>query len=146
MKPPHSKEFGFPRECSLQRESAIRRNRDLRGRKFEVDQTLRTWKNEPSITCKEVFQQKPSRRGLHGIRTAYSEPSNLQRTSSIENGRQGIEPRVPLERTCRNHSEDFFKEIFFKELMRITKGWNFNRKFRILEERESRITDNVAII
>ncbi|MBW0460646.1 hypothetical protein O181_000361 [Austropuccinia psidii MF-1] len=25
----------------------------------------------------------------------------------MENGRQGIQPRVPLERTCRNYSEDF---------------------------------------
>ncbi|MBW0588298.1 hypothetical protein O181_128013 [Austropuccinia psidii MF-1] len=26
---------------------------------------------------------------------------------SVENGRQGIQPRVPLERTCRNYPEDF---------------------------------------
>ncbi|MBW0545241.1 hypothetical protein O181_084956 [Austropuccinia psidii MF-1] len=33
--------------------------------------------------------------------------SNLQRTSAVGNGRQGIQPRVPLERTCRNYPEYF---------------------------------------
>ncbi|MBW0555094.1 hypothetical protein O181_094809 [Austropuccinia psidii MF-1] len=31
----------------------------------------------------------------------FSNPSNLQRTSPLENGRQAIQPGVPLERTCR---------------------------------------------
>ncbi|MBW0537667.1 hypothetical protein O181_077382 [Austropuccinia psidii MF-1] len=38
------------------------------------------------------------------------------------------------------------KEIDFKDLMVITKGWNPSRKFRLLEKRETRIRDNQAII
>ncbi|MBW0531134.1 hypothetical protein O181_070849 [Austropuccinia psidii MF-1] len=38
------------------------------------------------------------------------------------------------------------KEIPFKDLMEITKGWNSNRKFKLLEERETRIRENQATI
>ncbi|MBW0489444.1 hypothetical protein O181_029159 [Austropuccinia psidii MF-1] len=38
------------------------------------------------------------------------------------------------------------KEIDFKDLMVITKGWNPNRKFRILEVRANRINENQATI
>ncbi|MBW0479657.1 hypothetical protein O181_019372 [Austropuccinia psidii MF-1] len=38
------------------------------------------------------------------------------------------------------------KEIPFKDLMVFTKGWNPTRKFRLLEERETRIRENQATI
>ncbi|MBW0546466.1 hypothetical protein O181_086181 [Austropuccinia psidii MF-1] len=38
------------------------------------------------------------------------------------------------------------KDINFKDLMEITKGWNPTRKFRFLEERETRIRENQATI
>ncbi|MBW0543246.1 hypothetical protein O181_082961 [Austropuccinia psidii MF-1] len=38
------------------------------------------------------------------------------------------------------------KEIDFKDLMVITKGWNTTRKFRLLGERETRIRENKATI
>ncbi|MBW0581959.1 hypothetical protein O181_121674 [Austropuccinia psidii MF-1] len=38
------------------------------------------------------------------------------------------------------------KEILSKELMVITKGWNRNRQFKLLEERETRIRENQATI
>ncbi|MBW0474440.1 hypothetical protein O181_014155 [Austropuccinia psidii MF-1] len=38
------------------------------------------------------------------------------------------------------------KEINFKKLMEITKGWNPTRKFRLLEERATRIRENQATI
>ncbi|MBW0579555.1 hypothetical protein O181_119270 [Austropuccinia psidii MF-1] len=100
MIPPHFKDFGFPMDYLLQRESAIRRNRGLERREVEVVQSHNKWQNEPYYTFQDGFQQKTSKNGLH--RTVYSKPSNLQRTSPVENGRQGIQPRVPLERICRN--------------------------------------------
>ncbi|MBW0477015.1 hypothetical protein O181_016730 [Austropuccinia psidii MF-1] len=39
-----------------------------------------------------------------------------------------------------------FKEISFKDLMLITKGWNPTRKVRLLEERATRIRENQATI
>ncbi|MBW0475898.1 hypothetical protein O181_015613 [Austropuccinia psidii MF-1] len=38
------------------------------------------------------------------------------------------------------------REIPFKHLMEITKGWNPTRKFRLLEERATRIRENQATI
>ncbi|MBW0558237.1 hypothetical protein O181_097952 [Austropuccinia psidii MF-1] len=38
------------------------------------------------------------------------------------------------------------KEINFKDLMEITKGWNPTRKFRLLEERETRIMEKQVTI
>ncbi|MBW0479102.1 hypothetical protein O181_018817 [Austropuccinia psidii MF-1] len=38
------------------------------------------------------------------------------------------------------------KEIPFKDLMVITKGWNPNRKLKLLEERAARIRENQATI
>ncbi|MBW0513147.1 hypothetical protein O181_052862 [Austropuccinia psidii MF-1] len=40
----------------------------------------------------------------------------------------------------------FLKEIPFKALMVITKGWNPNRHFKLLEERATRIRGNKATI
>ncbi|MBW0485326.1 hypothetical protein O181_025041 [Austropuccinia psidii MF-1] len=40
----------------------------------------------------------------------------------------------------------FLKEIDFKELMVITKGWNSTRKFRLLPVRANRIRENKATI
>ncbi|MBW0566147.1 hypothetical protein O181_105862 [Austropuccinia psidii MF-1] len=40
----------------------------------------------------------------------------------------------------------FLKEINFKDLMVITKGWNPTRKFRLLEARAQRIRENQATI
>ncbi|MBW0539884.1 hypothetical protein O181_079599 [Austropuccinia psidii MF-1] len=105
MIPPHSKDFGFPRDHSLQRETTISWNRGLEKREVEVVQSHNKWENEPSYTFQVGFQQKTSRDGFHRI--VFSNPSNLQRTSPMENGRQRIQPRVPLQRTCRKYSENF---------------------------------------
>ncbi|MBW0492413.1 hypothetical protein O181_032128 [Austropuccinia psidii MF-1] len=105
MIPPHSKEFGFPRHYSLQRETTISWNRGLKKREVEVVKSHNKWKNEPSYTFQDGFQQQTSRNGFH--RTVFSNPSNLPRTSPMENGRQGIKTRFPLQRTFRKYSEDF---------------------------------------
>ncbi|MBW0567231.1 hypothetical protein O181_106946 [Austropuccinia psidii MF-1] len=105
MIPPHSKDFGFPRDYSLQREKTISWNRGLEKGEVEVVQSHNTWQNEPSYTLQDGFQKQTSRVGLHRI--AYSNPSNPQKTSPMENDRQGIQPRVQLQRTFRKYSEDF---------------------------------------
>ncbi|MBW0586694.1 hypothetical protein O181_126409 [Austropuccinia psidii MF-1] len=84
MIPPHSKEFELPRDYHLQRETTISWNRGLGKREVEVVQSHNTWQNEPSYTFQDGFQQKTSR-----------------------NGRQGIQTRFPLQRTCRKYLEDF---------------------------------------
>ncbi|MBW0577987.1 hypothetical protein O181_117702 [Austropuccinia psidii MF-1] len=60
--------------------------------------------NGPSYTFQNGFQQQNSRNDFH--RTIYPNPSNLQRTSPVENGRKGTRPRVPLEIACRKYPEN----------------------------------------
>ncbi|MBW0556198.1 hypothetical protein O181_095913 [Austropuccinia psidii MF-1] len=105
MIPPHLRDFGVPRNYSLQRELTISRNRGLGRREVSVVQSHNKWKNGPSYTLQNGFQQKNSRNYVH--RTFYSNPYYLQGASPVENGRQGIQPRAPLERTCRKYSEYF---------------------------------------
>ncbi|MBW0476157.1 hypothetical protein O181_015872 [Austropuccinia psidii MF-1] len=45
-----------------------------------------------------------------------------------------------------NFQKICLKEISFKDLIVITKGWNPTRKFKLLEERETRIRENQATI
>ncbi|MBW0589663.1 hypothetical protein O181_129378 [Austropuccinia psidii MF-1] len=40
----------------------------------------------------------------------------------------------------------FLKEITFKDLMVITKGWNTTRQFKLQEERATRIRENKTTI
>ncbi|MBW0588684.1 hypothetical protein O181_128399, partial [Austropuccinia psidii MF-1] len=102
---PHSKDFGFPRDYCLPRETTISWNRGLEKREVEVVKSHNTWQNEPSYTFQDGFQQKTSGNGLH--RTVCSNPSNIPRASPMGNGRQGIKTRFPLQRTCRKYSEYF---------------------------------------
>ncbi|MBW0554460.1 hypothetical protein O181_094175 [Austropuccinia psidii MF-1] len=53
--------------------------------------------------------------------------------------------RFNLDSHCEGLGESCQK-IFLKDLMVITNGWNPNRKFKILEERESRIRENQSAI
>ncbi|MBW0481386.1 hypothetical protein O181_021101 [Austropuccinia psidii MF-1] len=40
----------------------------------------------------------------------------------------------------------FLREISFKDFIEITKGWNFNKNFRIVGEREAKLRENQATI
>ncbi|MBW0506610.1 hypothetical protein O181_046325 [Austropuccinia psidii MF-1] len=102
---PHFKDFGIPRDYYLQGESTISRNRGLERREVEVFQSHITCQNEPPYTFLYGFQQQTSRNGLH--RKVCSNTSNLPRTPPMGNGRQEIQTRFPLKRTCRKYSEDF---------------------------------------
>ncbi|MBW0580651.1 hypothetical protein O181_120366, partial [Austropuccinia psidii MF-1] len=58
--------------------------------------------------------------------------------------------RLNLDSHCEGLGEScqkiFLKDIPFKDLMVITKGWNPNSKVKLLEERESRIRENQSAI
>ncbi|MBW0547554.1 hypothetical protein O181_087269 [Austropuccinia psidii MF-1] len=91
MIPPHSKDFGFPRDYSLQKETTISWNRGLQKREVEVVQSHNTWQNEHSYTFQDGFQQQTSWNGRHGIQTTF-----------------------PLQSTCRKYSEDFPQRDIFQ--------------------------------
>ncbi|MBW0474324.1 hypothetical protein O181_014039 [Austropuccinia psidii MF-1] len=64
----------------------------------------------------------------------------------MEHGQQEVKPSITLGRTWSKFPEDMFNEIPFKYLMIITKGWNPNRQFKLLEERATRIRENQSTI
>ncbi|MBW0541663.1 hypothetical protein O181_081378 [Austropuccinia psidii MF-1] len=64
----------------------------------------------------------------------------------MEHGQQEAQPSIPLSRTWSKLPKGISQEIDFKDFMEITKGWNPTRKFRILEERETRLRENQATI
>ncbi|MBW0524344.1 hypothetical protein O181_064059 [Austropuccinia psidii MF-1] len=68
--------------------------------------------------------------------------TNSSRSFTMEHG-QKVQPRIRLGASFRKIC---LKEIPFKDLMVITKEWNPTRKFRLLEERATRIRDNQATI
>ncbi|MBW0549463.1 hypothetical protein O181_089178 [Austropuccinia psidii MF-1] len=109
---PHFRDFGVPRGYSLQHKSSISRKRGLERREVKVVKSNKAWQNGPSYTFQNGFQQQNSRNDFH--RTVYHNPSNIQRTSSMENGRQGVKPRVPLQRTCRKYSENFPQRVILQ--------------------------------
>ncbi|MBW0475183.1 hypothetical protein O181_014898 [Austropuccinia psidii MF-1] len=63
---------------------------------------------------------------------------------SMDNKRFNLD--LHLEELGVGFQKIFLKEILFKDVMVITKGWDTNRKFKFLEERAARIRDNQAII
>ncbi|MBW0461496.1 hypothetical protein O181_001211 [Austropuccinia psidii MF-1] len=61
-------------------------------------------------------------------------------------GRKRFNLSLNWEELRENCQKICLKEISFKDLMEITKGWNPNKKFRLLDEREANIRENQANI
>ncbi|MBW0530688.1 hypothetical protein O181_070403 [Austropuccinia psidii MF-1] len=64
----------------------------------------------------------------------------------MEHGQQEVQPGIPLGRLGASSQKICLKEIYFRDLMIITKGWNPTRHFRVLEVRANRIRENQATI
>ncbi|MBW0543608.1 hypothetical protein O181_083323 [Austropuccinia psidii MF-1] len=68
-----------------------------------------------------------------------SAPPTPQRFISMEYKQQEVQLGASFQKIC-------LKDIDFKDLMVITKGWNLTIKFRLLEVRANRIRGNQATI
>ncbi|MBW0491081.1 hypothetical protein O181_030796 [Austropuccinia psidii MF-1] len=60
----------------------------------------------------------------------------------MEHGKQEVKPGFKLVRSWASFQKICFREISFKDLMEITKGWNPNKQFKLLEERASKVWGN----
>ncbi|MBW0531076.1 hypothetical protein O181_070791 [Austropuccinia psidii MF-1] len=92
------------------------------------------------------IQQKPQTRGMEGYGSSSSAPQTPQRSFLMEHVQQEVCPSITLAELGASFQKICLKEISFKDLMVITKGWNPTRQFRLLEERETRIRENQATI
>ncbi|MBW0585128.1 hypothetical protein O181_124843 [Austropuccinia psidii MF-1] len=99
-----------------------------------------------SLAIHTPIQQEPQTRELEGYRSSSSAPPTPQRFVSMEHGKQEVQPGISLGKLGASCQKICLKEIDFKELMVITKGWNPTRQFRLLEARAQRVRGNQATI
>ncbi|MBW0463761.1 hypothetical protein O181_003476 [Austropuccinia psidii MF-1] len=92
------------------------------------------------------IQQRPQNRGLERHGSSHSAPPTPKRPAPVEPGTQEVQPGFTLGRTGDRFQKICLREMSSKDLMYITKGWNTNRKFRLLEEREAKIRGNKATL
>ncbi|MBW0556794.1 hypothetical protein O181_096509 [Austropuccinia psidii MF-1] len=105
MIPPHSKDFGFPRDLSLQREKMISWNRGLEKREVAVVQSHNT---PPGMACIEQFVL------THQI---------FQELLQWGMADREFKPDSHYKELVESIQKISLKEIFFKELI-IDKKWN----------------------
>ncbi|MBW0515204.1 hypothetical protein O181_054919 [Austropuccinia psidii MF-1] len=142
MSPVHLRDLGFQRHQPEDREGLSRARRPGRGHLGHSGGWQDIEGNHTHSAIHFPIQQKPQTRGLERYGSSSSAPLTPKRFISIEHGKQEIQPGIPLGRT----GKICLKEIDFKDLMVITKGWNPTRKFRLLEVRVNRIRENKATI
>ncbi|MBW0521666.1 hypothetical protein O181_061381 [Austropuccinia psidii MF-1] len=146
MSPVHLINLVIPRNQPEDREGLSRARRPGRGHLGHSGGWQDIEGNHTHSAIHFPIQLKPQIRGMEG----YGSSSSLQQLLkdlfqwSMDNKRFNLashlaELGTSLQKIC-------LKEIPFKYLMEITKGWNPTRNFRLLEERVSRIRENQATI
>ncbi|MBW0576962.1 hypothetical protein O181_116677 [Austropuccinia psidii MF-1] len=118
MSPVHLRNRGFQTNQAEDREGFSRTRRPGRGHLGHSGGWQDTEGNNTHSAIHFPIQQEPQTRGLE---------------------RYGLKLGASFQKIC-------LKEIDFRDLMVITKGWNPTRQFRLLEVRENRIRDNQATI
>ncbi|MBW0518917.1 hypothetical protein O181_058632 [Austropuccinia psidii MF-1] len=92
------------------------------------------------------IQQKPQTRGLEGYLSSSSAPPTPQRSFPMEHGGKRFNLASHWAELGASCQKICLKEIEFKGLMVITRGWNPTRQFRLLEVRENRTWENQPTI
>ncbi|MBW0551947.1 hypothetical protein O181_091662 [Austropuccinia psidii MF-1] len=123
MSPVHLRNLGIPRNQPEDREGLSRTRRPGGGHLGRSGGWKDIEGNHTHSSIHFPIQQKPQTRGLERFNLA-------SHWAELEASFLKICPR----------------ERPFKELRKITKGWNPTRKFRLLKEREIRIRENQATI
>ncbi|MBW0512166.1 hypothetical protein O181_051881 [Austropuccinia psidii MF-1] len=146
MSPVHLRNLGIPRNQAEDREGLSRTKRPGRGYLGHSGGWQTIERNQTHSAIHFPIQQKPQTRGLEGYGSSSSAPQTTQISLPIEHGQQEVQHSIPLGRTWSKFSDNMSQRDTLQRPYGITKGWNPNRKFRLLEERESRIRENQATI
>ncbi|MBW0543310.1 hypothetical protein O181_083025 [Austropuccinia psidii MF-1] len=146
MSPVHLRDLGFQRNQREDREGLSRKRRPGRGHLGNSGGWQYTDRNPTHSAINFPIQQEPQTRGLERYASSSSAPPIPQRFISMEHGKQEFQPGIPLAELGASFQKICLKEIDFKELMVITKGWNPTRQLRLLELRANRIGENQATI
>ncbi|MBW0572105.1 hypothetical protein O181_111820 [Austropuccinia psidii MF-1] len=109
MSPVHLRNLGVPRNQPEDREGLSRARRPGRGHLGHTGAWLEIEGNHTHSSIHFPIQQKPQTRGLEGYGSSSSAPPTPQRTFSMENGQQEVQPSIPLGRPWRKFQEDMSK-------------------------------------
>ncbi|MBW0573913.1 hypothetical protein O181_113628 [Austropuccinia psidii MF-1] len=146
MSPVHLRNLGFQRNQQEDREGFSRTRRPGRGHLGHSGGWKDTEGNHTHSAIHFPIQQEPKTRGLERYGSSSSAPQTPQRFTSMEMENKRFNLASHWEGLGASWNKIFLKEIDFRYLMVITKGWNPSRKFRLLEVRANRIRENQATI
>ncbi|MBW0469266.1 hypothetical protein O181_008981 [Austropuccinia psidii MF-1] len=106
MSPVHPRDLGFQRQQPEDREGLSRARRTGRGHLGHSGGWKDIEVNHTHSAIHIPIQQKPQTRGLEGYGSSSSVPPTPQRPFSMENGKQEVQPGIPLGRTWIKLPED----------------------------------------
>ncbi|MBW0518853.1 hypothetical protein O181_058568 [Austropuccinia psidii MF-1] len=99
-------------------------------------------KNYSHASIHLPIEKEPQTRGLEGYRSSSSAHPLLKDLFQLSMESKRLKLESHWEKLGESFRKTYLKEIPFKDPMEITKGCNLNRKFGLIEERESRIRKN----
>ncbi|MBW0485901.1 hypothetical protein O181_025616 [Austropuccinia psidii MF-1] len=106
MSPAHLRNLGIPRNKSEDREGLFRTRRLGRGHLGHSGGWQYTEGNHTHSAIHLPIEQKPQTRGLEGYGSSSSAAPTAQRSFPTYNGKQEVQPSMPLGRTWRMLPED----------------------------------------
>ncbi|MBW0559173.1 hypothetical protein O181_098888 [Austropuccinia psidii MF-1] len=146
MSPVHLGNLGFQRNQPEDREGLFRTIRPGRGHLGHSGEWQDNEGNHTHSAINFAIQQEPQTRGLERNGSSSSAPPTPEKFISMEHGQQEVQPGIPWAELGASCQRICLKEIDFKDLMIMTKGWNPTRQFRLLEVTENRIREKQATI
>ncbi|MBW0579921.1 hypothetical protein O181_119636 [Austropuccinia psidii MF-1] len=99
MSPLHLRDLGFQRHQPEDREALSRTRRPGRQHLGHSCGLQDIEGNNTHSSVHIAIQQKPQARGLEGYGSSSSAPPTPQRSFRMENGKQEVQPGIPLGRT-----------------------------------------------
>ncbi|MBW0493112.1 hypothetical protein O181_032827 [Austropuccinia psidii MF-1] len=146
MSPVYLRDLRFQKNQPEDREGFLRTRRPGRGHLGHSGGWQNNEGDNINLAICTPVQWRPQTRGLERPGSSSSAPQTPQGPFkwSMDNKRFNLashwaELGASFQKIC-------LKEIDFKDLMIITKGWNPTRQFRLLEARAQRIRENQATI
>ncbi|MBW0492006.1 hypothetical protein O181_031721 [Austropuccinia psidii MF-1] len=146
MSPVSLRNLGIPRNQPEDREGLSRTRRPGKGLLGHSGGRQEIEGNHTQYAIHFTTQQKHQTRLLEGYGSISSAPPTPQQYFPMEHGQQDAQPSIPLGRSWSKLPEEMSQRDRLQRLMEITKGWNPTRKFRLLEERATRIREKQATI
>ncbi|MBW0531473.1 hypothetical protein O181_071188 [Austropuccinia psidii MF-1] len=109
MSPVHLRNLGFQRNKPEDREGLSRTRRPRRGHLGHSGRWKDTEGNHTHPAIHFPIQQETQNRGLERYGSSSSAPPTPQRFISMDNGKQEVQPDIPLGRTWRKFPEDLYQ-------------------------------------